>query len=171
MYGASVIADARKLSIGPDDPIKKDEGVKIGFTVRKNHVITDKFPYVKTEYYGIFGVGTEKYLELIQLAVANNIIVKGGAFYKLPDENGDPQIRDGEKMQWQGTAKFRQYCIEHPEFFEELKDRVSGKEVVETLSIEEVDAIKEEEADIEKEVEDILPGEDIIDKANKKKKK
>lgn len=171
IYGASVIADARKLSIGPDDPIKKEEGVKIGFTVRKNHVVTDKFPYVKTEYFGIFGVGTEKYLELIQLAVANGVIIKGGAFYKVPDENGDPEIRNGEKMQWQGTAKFRQYCIENQTFFEEIKAKVAGNTVVENLSDDEVDEIKAAEAKIEKEIKEVVLEEDIIEKANNKKKK
>jgi recombination protein RecA len=170
IYGASVIADVRKLSIQEADPIKREEGVKIGLTVRKNHVITDKFPYVKTEYYGIFGQGTEKYLELINIAVDNGIIAKAGAFYKVPDENGDPQIVNGEKMQWQGTAKFRQYCIDNPAFYEDLVNKVEGNVVVEQLSSDEVDKIKAEEAKLENDA-DLNLDDDVIEKANKKKKK
>lgn len=173
IYGASVIADVRKLSISEGDPIKKEEGVKIGLTVRKNHVITDRFPYVKTEYYGLFGQGTEKYLELIQLAIASGILAKAGAFIKVPDANGDPEINPvtGEKMQWQGTAKFRQYCIEHEDFFEDLKAKVSGKAVVENLSEDEVSEITAEEAKMENDADLNIGDEDIIEKANKKKKK
>lgn len=170
IYGASVIADVRKLSIQETDPIKREEGVKIGLTVKKNHVITNKYPYVKTEYYGIFGQGTEKYLELIDIAVDNGIIVKAGSFYKVPDDNGDPQIVDGEKMQWQGTAKFRQYCIEHPEFFEDLVKKVEGNVTVEEMNSDEVEEIKAAEESFENDA-DLKLDDDVIEKANKKKKK
>lgn len=144
--------------------------MKIGLTVKKNHVITNKYPYVKTEYYGIFGKGTEKYLELIDIAVNSGIIIKAGAFYKVPDENGDPQMVNGEKMQWQGTAKFRQYCIDHPEFYEDLVNKVEGNVTVEEMTSDEVSEIKAAEESFENDA-DLKLDDDIIEKANKKKKK
>ena len=125
---------------------------------------------MKTEYYGLFGVGTEKYLELIQLAINDGVLVKGGAFIKVPDANGDPEIRDGEKMQWQGTAKFRQYCIDNPAFYEEIKSKVAGKAIVENLSDDEVEEIKAEEEKLENDKDLKIGDDDIIEKANKKKK-
>jgi recombination protein RecA len=173
MYGASIICDMRKLSIQQTDPISKEEGVKISFTVKKNHVVTDKYPYVKTEYYGIFGQGTERYLEIIDLAINEGILVKSGAFIKMPDENGDPQVINGEKMQWQGNSKFRQYCIEHEDFFNQLKDMVTNGNVndsLETLSDEEVEEIKEAEKNLELAVKEEHLDEDIIEKSKSKKK-
>lgn len=172
MYGASIIADMRKLSIQESDPIKKDEGIKIGFTIKKNHVITDRYPYVKTEYFGIYGQGTEKYIEVIDLAIKEGFLVKAGAFIKVPDENGDPLIVNGEKMQWQGNAKFRQYCIDHPKFFEDLRNKISGntlKDSLENLSEEEVNEIKQSEQELEEEMKEI--DDDIIEEAKKKKNK
>lgn len=167
MFGADIIMDFRKRSIGPEDPISKEEGVKIGVSIRKNHVVTNRCPYLKTEYYGIFGKGTEVYLEAIELAVEKGLIVKGGAFYKVPDENGNPVIlEDGTKMQWQGTAKFRQYCIDNPDFFKDLTDKI-GNDTAKKMSDEEIQAaIKEEQ-----EVEEIIEEADILKEAKKSKKK
>lgn len=165
-YGASIICDMRKRSIQESDPIKKEEGVKIGFSVTKNHVVTNRFPYRKTEYYGIFGYGTEIYLEAIELAVNQGILIKAGAFIKVPDENGDPVVLDdGTKLQWQGTAKFRAYCMENEKFFKDLVLKLEGK--TELLSEEEVKAAKEENEGNLDEFDDI----DVIEASKTKKSK
>lgn len=166
-YGASIICDMRKRSIQESDPISREEGVKIAFSVTKNHVVTDRFPYLKTEYYGIFGQGTEIYLEAIDLAINQGILVKSGAFIKLPDADGNPIVlEDGTKMQWQGTAKFRQYCIDNPEFFQDLKNKIEGK--VERLSSEEVTNAKLENEGNLDDLEDVL---EAAAKESKSKKK
>ena len=170
-YGASLIVDFRKRSIQDSDPISREEGLKIGVSVTKNHVITNKYPYVKTHYYGLFGVGTEIYLEALQLAIEAGLLVKTGAFIKVPDANGNPVVlEDGTKLQWQGAAKFRQYCIDNPEFFKDLQDKLMGKTAVENLSSEEVKSVEELNEgnldDIESEIEDV-----IADSKKKKSKK
>lgn len=147
-HGADLIIDMRKRSIGDTDQITREEGIKIGVSVTKNHVVTNRFPYLKTEYYGIFGQGTEIYLEAIELAVNQGILTKAGAYIRVPDENGDPMIVDGEKMQWQGTAKFREYCKDNPDFFNNMRDQIEGE--VDELSDEEVNKAKA----INEEVED-----------------
>lgn len=168
-YGAMLIVDFRKRSIQESDPIKKDEGLKIGVTIKKNHIVTDRFPYVKTQYFVIYGQGTEVYLEALDLALAQGILSKAGAFIRLPDEDGNAKVINGEKMQWQGSAKFRQYCIDNPEFFEDLKKMLKGEIV--NMSAEEIkEAITEEES-IEREVESNLDEEDVLAIANSKKKK
>ena len=144
-YGASIILDYRKQSIGESDPINKEEGVKINVTVKKNHAVTNRFPYVKTHYYGIFGEGTERYLEALDLAVDAGVLTKAGAYISVPDETGDAVVlEDGTKLKWQGAAKFRAYCIENPDFFNEITSKLDGS--FENLSEEEADELKEIEA-------------------------
>lgn len=153
-YGAMLIVDLRKRSIQESDPIKREDGMKIGVTVKKNHVVTNRNPYVKTEYFIIYGQGTEVYIEAIDLAIKQGILSKAGAFIRIPDENGDAKIINGEKMQWQGVAKFRAYCMNNPEFFERLKASIKGE--VELLSEEEVSEIKAIEEKDKEEIEDVI---------------
>lgn len=142
-YSSSVICDLRKLSIGSGDPIGKEEGIKVGFYVRKNHVITNAYPYVKVEYYGIYGKGTDTVLEAIELAIELGIVIKSSAFLKIPDENGDPKVlEDGTKLQWQGLSRFRNYCLENPEFFKDLVNQIESMN--DKFDIEQLD---ESEAD------------------------
>nr|DAV25098.1 MAG TPA: Protein recA [Caudoviricetes sp.] len=168
-YGAMLIVDLRKLSIQESDPIKREDGVKIGVTVKKNHVVVDRFPYVKTQYYAIYGQGTEVYLEALDLAINQGILSKAGSFIRLPDENGEAKIINGEKMQWQGAARFRQYCMDNPLFFANIQSMIKGEIV--NMSDEEVVEAKIEEEDIKKEMEEVLDPEDVIAIASKAKKK
>lgn len=159
-YGADLICDFRKLSIQAGEPITRDEGIKIKVSVIKNHIITDKNPYVSAEYYGIFGQGTEKYLEAIDLAVEQGYVQKRGAFFKIPDEEGNPLVINGQKMQWQGLTSFRQYCKDNPDFYEDLVSKLDIQ--VESLSEEEIEKAKELEAN------DLKNAQEILNEASKK---
>lgn len=164
-YGAMLIVDFRKRSIQEADPISREEGIKIGVTVKKNHACHGRNPYQKTEYYGIYGQGTEIYLEALQLAVNQGVLAKAGAFIRLPDENGEAKVINGEKMQWQGAAKFRQYCIDNPEFFKNIQSMIKGETV--HMSDEEIAQAKKETGE-GKEVEDVI---EVAAKAKRKAKK
>ena len=170
LYGASIILDLRKRSMQESDPFKKEEAVKIGVTIKKNHVITDRFPYCKLDYYAVFGQGIDSYLEVMQLAIEAGHLSKSGAFIKVPDENGNPVVlEDGTKLQWQGSAKFKEYCKEHPDFFKSLSDKVSGK--AEFLTEEEAAEFADMEGSID-DVEDIaLDGLEVSNDKKKSKKK
>lgn len=150
IYAASIVLDVRKRSIQDTDPIKKEEGIKVGVTVKKNHCVPDRNPYVKTVYYAVFGEGIEQYLPVIESAINQGILVQRGAFIRDPDENGEPKVIDGVKMQWQGAKNFRQFLVDNPDYFEDLKARVKG-EVVQ-LSDEEAEALRQDGAIIEEEV-------------------
>ena len=123
-------------------------------------IITDKNPYVSAEYYGIFGQGTEKYLEAIDLAVEQGYVQKRGAFFKIPDEEGNPLVINGQKMQWQGLTSFRQYCKDNPDFYEDLVSKLDIQ--VESLSEEEIEKAKELEAN------DLKNAQEILNEASKK---
>lgn len=159
-YGAMLITDFRKRSIQESDPISRDEGIKVGVSVKKNHVVHGRNPYQKTIYYGIYGQGTEKYIEAIELAISQGILKKAGAFIRVPDENGEAKIVNGEKMQWQGTAKFRQYCMDNSEFFSNLQSKIRGESIQMTE-----DEIAEAAKETGTGVDDI----DVIKKAAKAK--
>lgn len=172
-YGASVILDLRKRSMNDSDPFKREEATKIGVTVKKNHVITDRFPYCKLEYYAVYGKGIDCYLEIAQLAIDAGILVKSGAFIKVPDENGNPKIlEDGTKLQWQGNAKFKDYLIANPDFFEDLRSKLTGK--VELLTEEEAAEFIEMDKNLDEIDDDALLEEAeaaLVEKESKKKKK
>lgn len=171
-YGASVILDLRKRSMGEGEPFKKEEATKIGVTVQKNHVVTDRFPYCKLEYYAVYGKGIDCYLEIAQLAIDAGILVKSGAFIKVPDENGNPKIlEDGTKLQWQGNAKFKDYLIANPDFFEDLKSKLTGK--AELLTEEEAEDFIEMDKNLDAVEDDALleEAEAALGKESKKKKK
>ena len=143
MYGASIILDLRKRSIQDSDPISRDEGIKIGVTIKKNHCVPDRNPYVKTEYFAVFGEGIEQYLPLLDSALSQGILVQNGAFIKDPDADGNPRVVNGDKLQWQGRERWRNYCIDNPEYFEQLKARVRGEIV--NLTEEEIEEVKKEQ--------------------------
>lgn len=166
-YSAIIVAELNNLSIGESDPIGKDEGRKISFIVKKNHCKTDSNPYVKTEYYAIYGQGTDRVIELVDLAIKCGYIVKSGAFLKIPDENGDPKVVEGVKYQWQGLSKFRTYCLENKDFMDELEAAVKNvnNDSVEDLSKDEIEEIKAEEKAYENAVKE-SEKDDIIEKAN-----
>lgn len=162
IYGAAVVMDLRKRSVLDTDPISKEEGIKIGVIMKKNHVMIDKFPYVKTEYFAIFGQGIEQYLELLDNAVNQGFLAKNGAFISVKDDSGEIKVVDGVKMQWQGAAKFREYCIANQPFFKDLKNKVNG--IVEMLDVQEVAEIEAEQKVVESTLD-----EDVV-KASRKKK-
>lgn len=147
-FAAAIILDLRKKSVLDTDPIHKDDGIKVGVTVKKNHCVPDRNPYVKMDYFAIFGQGIEQHLTLINKAIEQGVLFKAGAFIRDPDENGDPKVIDGIKYQWQGLEKLRTFLLENEAYFEELQARVKG-EVIQ-LTEEEMEEIRQEQAVDEK---------------------
>lgn len=166
-YAASIITDQRKKSVLDTDPIKREEGIKIGLAVKKNHCVPDRNPYVRTDYFAIFGEGIEQYLTLIDKAVEQGVLMKSGGFYKDPDEQGNPKIINDVKYQWQGKEKLRQFMIDNEEYFEQIKARVSGELV--QMSEEEVNKLIREEEEAESIVEALAEG--LADGTKKKTSK
>lgn len=139
----------RKNSISDSDPISKEEGVKIMTTVKKNHCVPRRNPYVKVPYYAIYDQGIERYLPMINQLVEQGVLEKRGAFIKDVDPaTGEPKEIDGYKYQWQGAKNLRQYLIDNPAYYDELFARMNG-EVFEQLSEEEQEALKQEEREME----------------------
>lgn len=152
-YSSMLTLDIRKRSIQEADPVSRDEGMKIGVTINKNHCRQDRMPYLKTEYFVVYGQGTERSIEIIELAEKCGILTKKGSWYREysgeTDSKGNPMERilsDGTKAAWNGMKNTRAYILSHPEYFDYLVNKVEnfGQIDVETLSEEEIQRLEEE---------------------------
>lgn len=153
-YSSMLTLDVRKRAIQEKvDPISKAEGMKISVTINKNHCRQDRMPYLKAEYYVIYGQGTDTALEIIELAEKSGILTRKGAWYREysdeTDSKGNPIERvlpDGTKAAWNGLKNTRKYLLEHQDYLDYLMERIKndGKIDVETLSEEEIKHIEEE---------------------------
>ena len=145
-YSSMLTLDYRKRSI-------QEEGMKISVTVHKNHCKQDRMPYLKTEYFIVYGQGTERSIEIIEVAEKCGILTKKGSWYREygteVDKKGEPLERilaDGTKAAWNGMKNTRAYIMNNPDYFDYLVNKVEnfGKIDVEVLSEEEVEAIEAE---------------------------
>ena len=153
-YSSMLTLDIRKKSIQDSDPIGKEEGMKIGVAIQKNHCRQDRMPYFRTEYYVVYGQGTERSIEVIELAEKCGILTKKGSWYREysgeVDAKGNPLERileDGTKAAWNGMKNTRAYILAHPEYFDYLVNKIEnfGTIDVETMSAEEIAAVEEEQ--------------------------
>lgn len=136
-YWSSLTLDLRKKAVLDSDPINKNEGVKIGVKIIKNHCAPWKNAYVKLDYFAIFGQGIEQYLSTLSRAIEKGIIVSKGAWLYWYDKEGNV------KEKWNGKMSYRQYVKDNPDAFNELLNSV-GSGVVD-MSREEIQEIQEEE--------------------------
>ena len=135
---------------------------KIDVSVKKNRCSSMGNPYQKCTYYAEYGVGIDQIGTLPDQAVEFGIIKKNGNWCvdaASVDTKGKavPKILpDGTKLAWPGAGGFRAYLREHPEYVEELRNRIEaliGGPIdiapVECMSVEEVDQAKIEQAELE----------------------
>ena len=150
-YASALTIDLRKRSIQDSDPITALEGIKIGLTVKKNHCTPSVNPYLKTEYFAIFGQGIEQYLETLQNAVNQGILTQNGAMIRdIDTETGEIRQWNGQDLVWRGKNAYREFVKNNPDYFANLQDRVNGRTV--EMSEAEVAAAKAEENKI---IEDV----------------
>ena len=109
--------------------------VEINATTAKNKTAA---PFQKTKFQIVFGKGIDNDAGILEMAIANGIIVKKGGWFSY----------DGENIA-QGLPNVRTYLEEHPDAYEEIKRKVSesispsAAETVETGI--EADAMTDEE--------------------------
>lgn len=125
--------------------------MKVACHVRKNRCVFNRNPYVKSEFFIVYGEGTEQVLEVLQVCIEKEILHKAGAWIRDIDLNtGDPRVLpDGTVLKWQGKVAFKEFCLAHPEYLDELKHRCGGGNY-ESLTEEEIAALEEEDKESEK---------------------
>lgn len=98
--------------IGKESTGDEKTGINVKVDVVKNKVAP---PFKECELIVRFGIGIDKYSEVLDLAVENNIIEKGGAWFTY----------NGEK--YQGEENVFKAMKNNPELFEEIKKQVLSK--------------------------------------------
>ena len=99
--------------------VRRVESLKVGGEVIGNHtrvrVVKNKVapPHKEAEFDIMFGTGISKEGDVLDLAAANDIIVKSGAWYAYL----------GEKI-GQGRENAKTYLREHPDVFQEVDRKV-----------------------------------------------
>lgn len=163
-FSAALTLDMRKRSIQESDPLKSEEAVKIGVSIKKNHVCPNRFPYLKTEYFAVFGEGIEQILTSLDIAIAKGIYRKGGSWIYQDNPNGGDPIRA-----WNGKEKFRTFMKENKDELLKLQAVIRG-DMISFMSDEEVcDAVAMNEI-LEKAEKDIAATSDNPLVKTKKKK-
>lgn len=170
-YASMLTLDFRKKSVLAEDPIPpalKDNYMKIGVSVRKNHCTVTTNPYKKCDYFVEYGKGTDTSGEIIDAAISNEYIVKAGAWLREYDEvTGDVRVLpDGTEAKWNGMKAFKTYLEENPSYFEYLKAKVEGKIKVEDMSEEEIQEVIADENRNEEFISDL---EKVMVEQDKKK--
>ena len=180
-FASMLTLDFRKKSVLDGDPVSKEDCMKIGVSVKKNHCRVDRMPYLRTDFFVKYGVGTERSVEIIELAEKCGILTKKGSWYREysgeVDAKGNPLERileDGTKAAWNGMKNARAYIMDNPSYFEYLVNKVEnfGKIDIETMTAEEIaeiekENLEEQNAASEIGIDDIL---EEPDKTSKKKK-
>jgi len=149
-YSSILTLDFRKKVIQMDkDPIvgEKEDFLKIGVTVKKNHVMVKRNPYMKCDYFVQYGKGTDVSGEILQSAVDAGILSSSGAWTYEYDANGDVRaLPDGTMAKWNGKKALKTYIDNAPDYLKYLEERVAGNISVQSIQTEEeVQAIIDEE--------------------------
>ncbi len=145
----TIVLSRSKKKFESKDPLKDGEGVKIYVAVKKNHCLPDRNPYVRCEYYAVFGQGTEQILEALTVAESKGMVDIRGAWVYWYDKDGN------EKQKWNGRTAFRQYMLENKDEWQAFMSQLMGQERAQLLSSEEIEQIKAEDKAIGEAVIDI----------------
>jgi recombination protein RecA len=129
-FYASVRLDIRRIGA-----VKRGEEV-IGSETRVK-VVKNKVapPFRQAEFEILYGEGTSREGEIIEMGVANNLIDKSGAWYSY---NGD---RIG-----QGKDNVRLFLKEHPEITNDIEAKLRAKMITAKVPTGGADAEEAEEA-------------------------
>lgn len=64
--------------------------------------------------------------DTINLAIAQGLLVRSGAWYSIEDADGNTQTdNEGKALKWQGLANVIKYMEEHEDVFKELEEAVN----------------------------------------------
>ena len=157
-YWSALTVDLRKRSMKDTDPISREEGMKIGVSVKKNHCTPTKYPYVKFDYFVIYGQGVEEVAPAMSHGIEQGILEQHGAWlYWMKDDEIYQKFRS--------RADFRNRMKNEPKLWNEFRALLNGEEI-ENMTEEEIAAAKASE---EMDAEAVKSQEKIAEKASNKK--
>lgn len=176
-YASMLTLDLRKKTIQDKDPISKEEGLKIGAYIAKNHCNQTRYPYLRADYFIKFGEGTQVISEVIELAKEMGILTGTSWISEIDPATGEARILpNGDVAKWNGMNKTKNYLLSNPDYYEYLKNLVMNNGIqLETM--DEEDVLKAERdnsisADEAAKLDELLAeGEAELKKKSTKKKK
>lgn len=131
-FFASQRLEMRKIKADAADGVKETEYVKLLCKTKKNR-FAKKNPYLETSIFGRYGHGIDVSMELLELAIEQNIIEKKGGgnyLYIKPD---------GSEQKWRGASNLMAYIDDNPDFVEEIKAKLEeGSNSINSMSEDEI---------------------------------
>lgn len=108
----------------------KDGKEPIGQTI-KVQVVKNKVgvPHKEATFNLFYNHGIDRIEEISQLAVYAKIVRQGGAWFTLPDNNGEPIERNGVAYKWNGRQKFIDHLREDEWLLDYLEDKIRNSNV------------------------------------------
>ena len=147
-YNSYLTVDNTRVNINSSNPLysMKDRYMQFRSKVLKNHMRTTINPFVQCEYTVKIGKGTDIIGEIVDAAIEQDILSKKGAWIREYEESGEERILPDEtKCAWNGMAKLLDFLNNNPDYVSYLKDRVEGNIETESLSVEEIDILQQQD--------------------------
>ena len=139
------------------DPIKEEDGVKIGCIVKKNRFAGKHNPYTKCDYYATFANGIDSIISMPQLLLNAGIVRQAGAWWYYEDENGKPYNIGGIECKFRSKNDFLEALHNNQILYNELLSKING--LSSAQNEEEMAEIEAENAAINAEMEIIAKAE------------
>lgn len=155
----------KKIMAG--DPIKEEEGVKIGCITKKNRFAGKHNPYTKCEYYATFSNGIDSIIPMPQMLLNAGIVRQAGAWWYYEDENGQPYNVGGIDCKFRSKNDFLEALRKNQVLYNELLSKLGGLSTAQNA--DEIAEIEAENAEINAQMEEIEKAEmsedinDILD--------
>ena len=153
----------KKIMAG--DPIKEEEGVKIGCIVKKNRFAGKHNPFTKCDYYATFENGIDSVVPLPTLLLNNGIMRNAGAWWYYEDEQGQLITIDGIPGKFKSKAAFLEVLRTNEAWYNEMLNKLNGG-LSSDQDYTEMQEIEQENTEINDLMDEVLRTEEAADIAN-----
>lgn len=153
----------KKIMAG--DPIKEEEGVKIGCIVKKNRFAGKNNPFTKCDYYATFENGIDSVIPLPTLLLANGIMRNAGAWWYYEDAQGQLITIDGIPGKFKSKNAFLDVLRTNKMWYDEMLSKLSGNLSSDQDDVE-MQEIEQENNEINDLMDEVLRTEEAADIAN-----
>ena len=153
----------KKIMAG--DPIKEEEGVKIGCIVKKNRFAGKNNPFTKCDYYATFENGIDSVIPLPTLLLANGVMRNAGAWWYYEDAQGQLITIDGIPGKFKSKNAFLDVLRTNKVWYDEMLSKLSGNLSSDQDDVE-MQEIEQENNEINDLMDEVLRTEEAADIAN-----
>ena len=153
----------KKIMAG--DPIKEEEGVKIGCIVKKNRFAGKNNPFTKCDYYATFENGIDSVIPLPTLLLANGVMRNAGAWWYYEDAQGQLITIDGIPGKFKSKNAFLDVLRTNKAWYNEMLSKLSGNLSSDQDDVE-MQEIEQENNEINDLMDEVLRTEEAADIAN-----